>query len=283
LPITSDFVDLVFIDEQTAYAVGGTVWDKGHILLTTDGGLTWSLDTELPGRIEAISYHTASGTVFACGQGGGIYRKLPAETTWNVLAFDYQRWYRGATFLPDPLPTVFFVNGEGFRYGSVRSLSNQINTPDTIYSAPNELSDIHAVTNQILVTVGYGYVVRSTNGGQTWNRIEPTGEFFKALDFYDASGVIAAENGLVYTTRDAGEHWVQTAKLDATLTDICFASLDTLYACGLRGAIYRSTDGGSAWLKAEGVPDVDWYGIQAKYQKVHLVGADGTYLQAESF
>jgi photosystem II stability/assembly factor-like uncharacterized protein len=283
LPNTSDFADLVLIDEQTAYAAGGTVWDKGQILLTTDGGLSWSLDAELPGRIEAISYHPASGTVFACGQGGGIYRKLPTESTWTVLAFDYQRWFRGATFLPNTTPTAFFVNGEAFRYGAVRSLSNQDSTPDTLYLAPNELSDIHAVTNQVLVTVGYGYVVRSTNGGQTWNRIEPTGEFFKALDFYDTSGVMVAESGRVFTTRDSGEHWEQSAKLDATLTDVCYLNLDTLYACGLGGAIYRSTDGGSLWLKAEGIPEIDWFGVQAKNQKVHLVGADGVYLQAESF
>lgn len=276
LPLAVDFTDIGYTDVETIFAVGGNVWDKGVVCCSKDGGLSWALETELPGRVEAIA--CTDGTCWAAGQSGGIYARPQSQTAWTTLSFDYQRWYRGICLQKD----AFIVNGEGFRFGRVLKWETQGTRTDTVFSGPNELSDIALVNDSTMIAVGYGYVIRSESFGLAWERLDLKHEFFKAIDFADQMhGSIAAENGHIYTTTDGGAHWALSAKLHATLTDICYKSPLEVYACGLQGAIYRSSDGGQNWQRAEDVPDVDWLGLKIIQEKIHLVGKGGQYMQTE--
>ncbi len=276
LPSSVDLTDLVFFDAQTIIAVGGNVWDRGVVCSSKDGGRNWQVETELPGRVEAVA--CSGGTCWAVGQNGGIYRKEQDHTIWTTLSLDYQRWYRGICLQKH----AFIVNGEGFRFGRVLRWEDQGTRADTVFSCPNELSDISYVNDSTMVAVGYGYVVRSDSFGKVWKRLDLRHEFFKAIDFADSRhGSIAAENGHIYTTTDGGTTWKLSAKLQASLTDICHKSPLVVYACGLQGAIYRSVDGAKNWQRADQTPDIDWLGLKAGQNKIHLVGKGGHYLQAD--
>jgi photosystem II stability/assembly factor-like uncharacterized protein len=148
---------------------------QGYIVPTSDGGFTW--DT-------MVGYH-ASGYedfydihFFNLSEGivvGGdesnfdpiILRTTDFGVTWNPVSAPANTYY---------LRAVDFVGDEGWAVGKSGSM---IHTTDrgntwTTQSSPADstLFDVDFSDNQHGLACGYGYILRTTDGGQNW---QPTG------------------------------------------------------------------------------------------------------------
>jgi len=108
------------------------------------------------------------------------------------------------------------------------------------------------------------FVSRSTNGGVTWNQISLPLYQFQApnlyrLIFVGNTGWTIGEGGspgmgrLVYKTTDFGSSWDSIGRVPYPSNElnysIFFSSLNTGYAGGTTGYIFKTTNGGFNWIQ----------------------------------
>lgn len=124
---------------------------------------------------------------------------------------------------------------------------------------------------------GYGTILRTTDGGQTWERQGAPDELGNS-DLVGAMAVSPREawaagsigtDGLLLHTWDGGQHWYpegDPADLAGNgLISVSAVDLYTAWAVGANGLILHTTDGGQSWKRqgAGQVPSVDLEGVYA--------------------
>ena len=98
-----------------------------------------------------------------------------------------------------------------------------------------------------------GAIVRTTDGGITWTKIEPPRKVnFYGVDFAKGNPLVlvaVSDSGRIYRSSDGGYKWylAQTVTNTVVFQDVDFAGPSTAFAVGLAGRIYKSTDAGVTW------------------------------------
>jgi photosystem II stability/assembly factor-like uncharacterized protein len=150
----------------------------------------------------------------------------------------------------------------------------------------NPLNAISVIGQDSLVAVGeYGTVIRSFNGGQTW-QVQPTvggiTEVFYAVYFVNTTtGWVSGENGRVLKTTDGGASWFnQITPIFNDLFAVQFASNLIGYVAGNGGKILKTTDGGDTWIELSSGSLANFFGLYFLDQSTGwVVGTGGTVLK----
>jgi len=206
------------------------------------------------GRVSDIALHPRDrATWYIAAASGGVWKTANAGTTWTPV-FDAQGSYSIGCVAVDP------------------------RNPLTVWVGTGE--------NNSQRSVGYGDgVYRSVDGGQTWENVglKSSEHIAKILvDPRDSNVVYVAAQGPLwgpggdrglYKTKDAGATWEQVLKIsentgvsdvefDPRNPDVLYASsyqrrrhVWTLIDGGPESGLWKSTDAGKTWKKAEnGLP-----------------------------
>ncbi|HEY3439368.1 MAG TPA: YCF48-related protein [Paludibaculum sp.] len=167
-------------------------------------------------------------------------------------------------------PARVWVAGEGvFRSPVSPSLGTLVHdpphtgfenwTPKPKSEQYGEFLDLRFSTDGSLgwLATDRGFILRSTDGGETWNQAVMTGKgkddvpgSVRRLSFTPDGqrGVAVAQHGL-WLTEDAGAHWEHTLNQDSW-HDVCLLPDGrTAIAVGWDGWTTRSADGGRTWTK----------------------------------
>ena len=259
LPVTDDLSAVWFADSLHGIATGGSPWGRGIILSTADGGQQWKLDTVVHNRLECVMC-TLAGKAYVCGLDGLVLQRTPGESAWFAIRTDYC-WNRGCYFRDDRNGVV--VAGEGFQGGLARKLGPEAAwIQDTLISYPNALSAVWFSDSLTVHAVGLGYVLRSTDGGKRWNRLELTGDFFQSIHFPTPStGYICGSAGTVLKTTDGGRHWITIraggsfGQKNQPFRAVWFVSAEKGYLVGDKGLFWRTENGGADWTALAGLPE----------------------------
>jgi photosystem II stability/assembly factor-like uncharacterized protein len=134
-----------------------------------------------------------------------------------------------------------------------------------------------------LAVGGYGLALATDDGGTGWSRvtIDPEERHLNALAVApDGSVYIAAEDGVVFRSRDRARTW------DATPTSYggsLFGALalrdGAVLAFGLRGHVLRSPDAGATWSQVDTGTDATLLGgVELADRTVVIVGLSGAVL-----
>lgn len=120
------------------------------------------------------------------------------------------------------------------------------------------LLDVFAIDAEtILVSGAYGTMLRSVDGGTTWevisNRVEnPDGYHLNVMVADEDYLYLAGEAGLLYRTGDAGDTW---ETLNSPYNGSFFGSHidneNNYWVYGLRGNVFRSADQGESFEEVE--------------------------------
>jgi len=122
------------------------------------------------------------------------------------------------------------------------------NTNDGIYGidAVDEFNVYASVTN--------GTILRSTDGGATFNTVNVSGNQLLTIDFSSKdTGYTAGQGGVVYRTVDGGLSWTSlNASTLNNFWDICALNNNDLYLAAYYGTLRKSNDGGGNFKSAFG-------------------------------
>lgn len=107
-----------------------------------------------------------------------------------------------------------------------------------------------------------GYFAQTTDGGSTWNTIDPTGGqsvyYWSSVHFKDENnGVIGGilDDGIaVYYTSNGGHSWSLATGLSGAPAAIGYAGGDTYYLTTGTGKIQKSTNNGQSWTEVYSLP-----------------------------
>ncbi len=119
----------------------------------------------------------------------------------------------------------------------------------------NTLNDVRALDSLTAIAVGkYGTVVRTNNGGDSWEVRHYAGGVDKNLRalFFPTStfGFIVGDNGVILHTQNGGDNWeTQSSGTERTLRGIFFSDVNNGVAVGDSGIVLRTTNGGGVWSR----------------------------------
>ncbi|MFQ5665076.1 MAG: YCF48-related protein [Candidatus Binatia bacterium] len=273
--ISDKFYDVQAIDADHAVVVGYA----GKILLTADGGFTWSrADSGTDRALYRVRFVDAQ-TGWVSGQDGVILHTVDGGQTW-------QRQHTGTTVY---LFSEYFLDrNHGWAVGD-KSIYLETRDGGATWS-------LHKITTA---------AERALSPEQAIASQDPV---LYDVQFLDArTGWVVGEFGKIFHTSDGGHIWSEQEQsllgtevvdiLDLpTLFGLHFVDRQTGIAAGLDGRIVRTEDGGASWrfekmkLRYPIIdplfypvlfPDGTGWAIGAAGEVVHLATAGGQWQRAD--
>ena len=232
---------LQFVDENTIIAVGQDPC-AGNIIVSHDGGLSWTEPQEAAGLWLTDVHFTSNLTGYIIGQNGTYLTTSDGGLTWqNATQFQS---------LLQPYPTIYFTTAStGF---------------------------VTADYNQRFKTTDGGITWTDISPG-SGNRNYTSIHFVDSLHGWAASSILTeimatSDGGVTWNSIYAGSGW--------GLTDVAFSDNGEGWACGGMGTILHTIDNGNSWSLIESPLEVTYSKIEIiTPQKIWIVGGDGLAFQ----
>jgi photosystem II stability/assembly factor-like uncharacterized protein len=275
--VSKELTSVAFLDEKKGFIVGGDTWFRGEIFATKDGGDTWNLDTVVGQKLTDISFDSF-GEAYSVGVGGRLFTLKSGENRWFKAREDFL-FPRSCSFLNENQGLI--ASGEGFINGKMQRLGPIWSDSRDTFS--QELAAVQWVDSSIAVASGYGLVIRSTDAGFSWKRLDFEGDFFVALHFpTEKVGYVVGEFGTILKTTDAGENWKKIRSggrafdKTARFQSVRFANENDGFVVGDNGLFWKTSDGGDSWQIVENAPsDLGFADIFIKNKTGWAISTDG--------
>jgi photosystem II stability/assembly factor-like uncharacterized protein len=213
------------------------VGQRGHVLLSDDAGKSWQqADVPVSADLVAVCFATAESG-WAVGHDGVILHSADAGHSWT-------RQLDGR-LLGDVLVAYYTKSGDAKWLAEARRFAAQ--------GAENPFLDVWFDDARNGIVVGaFGLVLRTSDGGQTWEPLLHATDNPKSLHLYAVRRIggelfIAGEQGLLLKLdRDGVRFSALTLPYAGTLFGLVGKDRFVV-AHGLRGNVVRSADGGQSW------------------------------------
>lgn len=185
-----------------------TVGDRGHILISKDGGRTW-IQSTVPTRamLTGVSFPEAQ-LGWAVGHDGVILHTADGGQTW-------ERQDKGDELETSYLDVLFLDAQRGFIVGAYgKFLRTQDGGKTWQPDSPSD-QDIHfnrlisAPGNRLVIAGESGSMLVSTDAGLTWNptNVPYDGSLFGYVPVDENRGIVHGLRGHILTTADQGATW----------------------------------------------------------------------------
>src|SRR6266849_1766785 len=218
--VTTNINSLSFVDTNTGWAVGGSIFDGASAIVhTTDGGATWTPQVSGPDRpLSGVSFADANLGV-AVGDYSTILRTIDGGENWtNQVSWP-------ACTECDP-----YHSSDNCCFLSAVSFAD----PDTAIAVGR--------------SNGGAVILRTTDGGITWARqlVDTNTNNFEGVSFADASnGLVVGMRGPIFRTTDGGATWTrQESGTRRDFSSVSFVDADTATVVGNFSTILHTTTGG---------------------------------------
>jgi photosystem II stability/assembly factor-like uncharacterized protein len=275
-PTQKHLYEVVFCTPDTGFAFGGVRFGMGLALRTTDAGKTWRADSLCNAGIYDASVRNRKN-ITMIGQNGQLISTQNAGTTWDFSPNYLWRFMQSIAHFSDT--RMVSVGGESYGSGVRTTFENgQRILGDTI---DHELHAVAVANATTAVAVGYGYVCRTTDAAQTWERLDVGGDNFQDIQFVTPTvGYMVGLSGAFLRTDDAGATWKMLRNgndllIDGSLRSVFFTDALNGFVCGDNGLLWRTTDGGKTWLDIPNLPKTNLNSLYFRGNTGYAVGDDG--------
>lgn len=253
--------DMYFFDEQLGFLV-----NSSQILRTQDGGVSWSVITDVVGGYK-IAFIDSIG--YIVGYHGNVYSTSDRGETWKEILFDFPRSLNSLTLISQDSVFItgddqLFITYNGGTTWITRpveytnSLGYGVNIEDAYFTS--------AAVGHAVCT--HGTILKTTDSGLTWyvtesSNVAPS-NFFDVTFVNENVGFASQEHSELYQTTDGGETWVDLGSTIDAAYDMHFFNENVGFIAGDHGAIHKTTDGGKTW---------DWIGFDGRryYNDIYTV------------
>jgi photosystem II stability/assembly factor-like uncharacterized protein len=235
------FTTCFFLDSLHGYASVSF----GKIMETFDGGNTWEQIYKSPYSEELLQVLYFFDTTHAVAISEYyFYKTTDGGNNWTVESLDdwNERDIRDMHAIND---STYIVVGDGDQ------IQKTTNDGDSwtrfIYGAPNGFDQLFFTSeNTGYVNIGYGRVLKTNNGGEDWQIIEPGGNGTIVFTSPDTGYIGSFDT--VYKTTDAGNTWKSVPVAIPAYDFLIFPSPDTGYAgTDHWGFMLKTYDAGESW------------------------------------
>jgi len=241
-------VKSLLVDTAAAGPRVVVVGQRGHILLSDDGGSSWK-QARVPTRalLTAVHMHDDK-TGWAVGHDAVILRTDDGGDNWRLVhrAPEEER----------PLLDVWFRDkGTGFAVGAYGYFLTTRDGGKTWASRAISKDDFHlneivpAGPERLFMAAEAGVVYRSDDGGNTWRELPSpyTGSWYGALVLEGDRILLHGLRGHLFRSENGGESWTRVATgTTATLTNAVRLPDGRVLITGLEGILLASRDGGGS-------------------------------------
>jgi photosystem II stability/assembly factor-like uncharacterized protein len=283
---------VLFSDSRTGWTMGAYSHDS--IFHTEDGGLTWEVQFEGPGRgicfLDEKKGWILQPTSLLCTVDGGKtwsekQLNLPGNYPLEDMCFinEKEGWVAGQYGLivhtrdggetwerqaeigyPDLWSVDFISPGRGIAVGrEVLITEDGLNWRNADWM--DEFGHGGYLTAVDFVDERTGWVTdgpvfwKTEDAGETWKASQVGIGFPKSICFVDQKRGWAADdfNGNIYFTTDGGEKWDMSCSggvFRGKFTSVYFIDEKNGWATKLSGDVYRAKDGGDEWLSVGALP-----------------------------
>jgi photosystem II stability/assembly factor-like uncharacterized protein len=242
---------ILFVNDTLGYAVGGERFHRATILITRNGGATWT-KKDFPEAGKGLYGLTQkyTGETVAIGFEGKTLTTGDGEN-WTFNTLNSWEPYKDLEFI-EPATGIGIV-GISFNYGAMAYFDEKyaIYRYDTF---EYELNDIEMLNNRVGYISGYGVVMKTTDGAVKWHLQEINNDNFTAIHAFSENELwVCGYNGSVCHTTDGGASWHRLRsgndikKARYRLLDIVFKDQFSGWAVGEEGVVIHTTDGGKKW------------------------------------
>lgn len=262
-PVTDDLYAVQFLNENFGVAVGGSVLPggengRGVILLTDDGGATWTSQPCAAFPILRSVQIRSRGEIVVAGDSSelypaGIFLTLDGGATWQPAERTnrHSGWRKLAYRSEEKRGIGPACDGSFLRYAGGKT------------TADGALAS-ESVADLSQTTAGYplwlagerGLVLRSDDSGENWRR--PEGVLPpNAADLFDFSTVFASGDRVLlagtpgsrlFLSEDGGRNWESVATgITVPIRRLFFVDALHGWGVGALGNIIATTDGGRSW------------------------------------
>ena len=251
-----------FFGPQNGISVG----EYGNVTRTTDGGQTWTTVSAIGSgpRLWDVESATAAQSVY-CGEAGALAMTRNGGQRWALIQ-------SGGTGMAHALDAVdplraWAASDQGEILRTVDGGAHWLRVHVAGFDNYGRLQDVDfvdsargwAVGRQEFFGGGTGRIVRSTNGGKSWQvQYSVPDAYMDSVEALDAQTVIAAGNiplgpRFVLRSTDGGSTWTDVAPSQAVVMDSDFVG-STGWIVG--GRIHKTTDAGQTWVEQSIPPDL---------------------------
>jgi photosystem II stability/assembly factor-like uncharacterized protein len=291
-PSADTLADVAFSTGTSVVGVGG----NGAIVLSADGGA--SFPTLVSGGFQgAISDVTnsplraggAAGDAYLLGAGGKLEATTDGGATWKVL-----RLPGGGDLVDAAFPNA----ADGYTVGNdavLRKTTNGGTTWSSLDAVVSDSTSLAATSATNVLLIGPVGIRRSTDGGQTFNKVPGkvkatvTGKHKKAGASVSSlklgRSVTVGKNVFVwsstaaYESTDGGSAW-RSIPLPARtkLRGLSFASPSTGYVLDLAGDVLGTRNQGKTWTKvlSLGLDNVEGVSFSSPKNGMVTLGTQGS-------
>lgn len=262
------------------------VGEAGALALTTSGGQEWTAiqsgGTGITHGLDAVDASHA----WAANDGGEVLYTVNGGGHWQRVAvngFDNYGRIEDVDFFDASLGWAvgrqeFFGGGLGriVRSSDGGRTWEVQQTLNAAYMEDVEVLDAQTVLALGQIPFGPRFILRTTDGGQSWNDVAPSQAVFMDSDFIDAStGWVVG--GRIYKSTNGGLSWVEQFTPSDLLYSVSFADALHGWAVGWGPTLLRTTDGGQTWTpQTANAPGTALFAVQALGPDVAwIAGADG--------
>jgi len=273
--------DILFINDSTGFIVGGQRFASTTILSTKDGGYTWKNDSFPAAGKELFGISQApGGNLYTCGYDGKFLYSTDIGQQWTFRQLPTYDPYKKVIFTS--ADSGIIIGGISFDAGFLEHVNSQgdVTRRDSL---PYELNDIVMLNKHTGFISGYGLMLRSDDGGETWQMLNVKGDNFTAISVYQNDMWICGYNGSVFHTTDMGTTWQKqrngndVSQTSYHLLGILFKDAMNGWAVGEKGVVLHSDDGGKHWMEYDNFTANDLHSIAlAPNGDIMVAGDNGT-------
>lgn len=240
-----------FINDSVCIAVGGERFLTAEMVSSYDGGNTWT-KTSHPDAGKGLYGMTASGnTVYACGVDGKLMTSKDAGKNWALHQMNYWRFFNSLAVVSGG--GRIMVSTDGQNTGTVFRIDAGNNLIDTTFFKFG-LNDIAMPTLTTGYLAAFGAVLKTTDGGATWNYLEVKNDNFMSVYCLNVNEVwVVGYRGTIFHTTDGGANWDklrngnQLVQKNYLMLDVLFKDANNGWICGEEGLLLQTTNGGKDW------------------------------------
>jgi photosystem II stability/assembly factor-like uncharacterized protein len=245
---------------------------EGAVIRTINGGQTWekavSVGSIGGGSIVRMEFASDS-IVWGSGTQGTILKSTDAGLTWELKQPEFVRSdlsYKGLSIVNNQI--VFALCGFQLIYTSDGG-DNWSEIPFPIEFS--RMIDVKFIDKDYgWITGEYRTILRTTDGGNTWEDQSPKpimSDAFKSIDALDYStAIVSSTQGAIFRTDDGGKTWIEQIPRNVFpgIERVQIINKDVAYAVGASGLILKTTNGSTTSIN-EGTQSPKEYILYQNY------------------